>query len=504
MKEFKLPRLVYNWVSLAGVFVATIAGLLMLVLLIIAFIEDEVNPYFGVFLYMVLPPFFLGGLFLIPIGMYRHWKRVKRGEVVAYPQWPYIDLNIRSHRNASAIFFFGTIIFLALGAIGSYEAFHYTESVAFCGKTCHIIMKPEYTAYQESPHARVACVSCHVGPGAGWYAKSKLSGAYQVYATAINKFPRPIPTPIKDLRPAQETCEQCHWPEKFFGSQQKQFDHFMYDSANTHWPINLLIKTGGGDPSTGQTAGIHWHMNIGVKVEYIHRDEKRLDIPWVRVTDKKTGKITVYQNEENPLTEEEIKAATPRIMDCVDCHNRPSHFYNSPDHAADMALLKNHINDSLPYIKTKVVKIMAAEYETEEQALNEISKFINDYYRNRYPNLYAGERASIDSSIRGIQQAFAQNIFPEMKVRWDNYSSNIGHFIYPGCMRCHEGKHKSAEGKTVTRECIACHTILAQGSGARAAMASTPEGLIFEHPDENTGEAWMEMGCYECHSGVQP
>jgi hypothetical protein len=387
-----------------------------------------------------------------------------------------------------------------MSAVGSYEAYHYTESVSFCGKTCHTVMKPEHTAYQNSAHARVACVACHVGPGAGWCAKSKLSGAYQVYATAVNIYPRPIPTPIANLRPAQETCEQCHWPEKFFGAQQKQINHYMYDSASTNWPINMLIKTGGGDPRSGQTAGIHWHMNIGYKVEYIARDERRQDIPWVRITERKTGLSTIYQDTENPLSEDEIAKAVPRIMDCVDCHNRPSHIYNSADHAIDMALLAFDPEHRPPDIKKISVQVMAQNYETEKQAMDSIAAKMNGYYQDNYPDYYGKNRRTIDSAIAAIQYAFSQNIFPEMKVNWSAYPNNLGHFYSPGCMRCHAGKHASSDGKVVTRECVSCHNILSQGSGARFQMAASQQGLEFTHP----GEAWKEMGCFECHTGVQP
>lgn len=504
MRDIKLPRLVYNWLSTAGVFIAVIAALLMLILLGIAAYREDTNPYFGMFLYMVLPPILLFGLLLIPIGMFRTWRKWKREGQESVPQWPYIDLNKRSHRNATFIFFFGTIIFLSLSAVGSYEAYHYSESVTFCGKTCHSVMKPEYVAYQNSPHARVACTACHVGPGAGWYAKSKLSGAYQVYATAANKYPRPIPTPIKNLRPAQETCEQCHWPGKFFGAQQRQFNHYMYDSANTPWPINMLIKTGGGDPKTGQTAGIHWHMNIGVRVEYIARDERRQEIPWVRITDLQTGRVTTYQDSQNPLSEDEIASSEKRIMDCMDCHNRPSHVYNSPDHMIDLAILTGRIDRELPDAKRVAVEAMAAIYETEEEGLQKIANYITDYFRKSYPELYQQKRVRVDEAVLATQEAFAQNIFPEMKVRWEGYPNNIGHFIDPGCMRCHAGNHASEDGLTITRDCNACHTILSQGSGERAQMATTQQGLEFVHPDEVTGEAWKEMGCYECHTGVAP
>ncbi|MCK4776706.1 MAG: NapC/NirT family cytochrome c, partial [Candidatus Krumholzibacteria bacterium] len=316
---------------MAGLAIALGTALTILFFLLAQSGHGDTNPYLGIFVYMILPPFLMLGLVLVPIGMSRQWKRIKKYGDLAVPRWPLIDLNNPKHRNAFVVFIAGGLVYGLLSSIGAYQGFHHTESVSFCGQTCHTVMKPEYVAYQNSSHARVLCVSCHVGEGAGWYAKSKLSGAYQVYAAAFDKFPRPIPTPIKNLRPAQETCEKCHWPEKFYGAQQRQFVHYMYDDENTEWPVNMLIKTGGGDPKTGQTAGIHWHMNIGFQVEYIPRDERRQDIPWIRVTDHGTGRMTVYQDEDNPLSEEEVLAAIPRVMDCMDCHNRPSHQYRSPE-----------------------------------------------------------------------------------------------------------------------------------------------------------------------------
>jgi hypothetical protein len=342
-----------------------------------------------------------------------------------------------------------------------------------------------------------------VGEGANWYAKSKLSGAYQVYATALNKYPKPIPTPIKNLRPAQETCEKCHWPDKFFGAQQRQFNHYMYDDDNTHWLTNVLIKIGGGDPKTGQTSGIHWHMNIGVKIEYIARDERRQDIPWVRVTDRGTGRVTVYQDEGSPLTEEEIKTATTRVMDCMDCHNRPSHQFRSPDFVIDRAILTGQISPELPSIKRIAVEALEREYETEEMAQQAIAAKIVDYYKQEYPDQFTEWRVDIDQAIVAAQYQYTQNFFPEMKVRWKDYVDNIGHFIFPGCMRCHEGNHVSDEGWVLTRDCNTCHSILAQGSNDDIQLSSTPDGLEFAHPVD-IGEEWRETGCYECHSGIQP
>ena len=125
------------------------------------------------------------------------------------------------------------MFFVVLSLVASYQGYQFTDSAMFCGQTCHVPMKPEFEAYEDSPHARVACAGCHVGPGATWFVRSKLSGTYQVYAVMFNKYPRPIETPIKELRPIRAACEQCHWPQKFYGAQLKVFPHYGYDEKNT-------------------------------------------------------------------------------------------------------------------------------------------------------------------------------------------------------------------------------------------------------------------------------
>jgi hypothetical protein len=498
----RFPRYLYNRISIAGMLLVALAGIPFLALLLLELTQGGMeNPYTGILLYMVFPPIILVGLVLIPWGGIRRWKR--RNQDTEEFVWPALDLNRAHHRNAFVVFVVGTVALLAFGVVGLTQAYHHTESVTFCGETCHGVMEPEHTAYQRSAHARVRCTACHVGPGAGWYARSKLSGLYQVYATTFDKYPRPIDTPIRNLRPAQETCEECHWPEKFFGGQQKRFNHFRYDSASTPWPIDMILKTGGGDPRTGQPSGIHWHMNIKIQVEYIARDKERMDIPWVRITDRETGRVTVYEDEDDPMPADSVAAAVPRTMDCMDCHNRPAHVFHSPDHLADTALLTGKVARSLPEAKRACVEALAGEYETKAEASAGIASAIAGFYEENYPDVFRASRAAIDEAILATQDLYASSLFPEMKVRWSAYPDNIGHFQYPGCMRCHDGSHRSEGGEAITADCATCHTILLQGSGADEETASVSTGLEFRHP-EDIGDAWRENGCYECHQGVQP
>ncbi len=511
MAKLRLPRLAYNWISGLG---AALAGVMLvtgLILLILSFaFESESNTYFGIFLYVILPGILVLGLLLIPLGMFIQWRRWKRGGRQEIPAWPRIDFNKPSHRNAALVFVVGTIIFAALSSVGSYRAYHYSESVQFCGTTCHQVMEPEYTTYQHSPHARVKCAECHIGEGAGWFVKSKISGAYQVYAVIAGVYPQPIETPINNLRPAEETCEKCHWPQKKYGATQRTFHHTLYNDENTHWPVEMLLRTDAVGPGVEAGPTIHWHINADV--EYIARDDKRMDIPWVRVTDPATGETTVYQDEESPLTPEEIAAATPRTMDCMDCHNRPSHVYKSPDAAVDQMFVEGLLDRRVPSLKRIAVEALSQEFpkdeshgapEAKQAALAGIESYMMEAYQNEYPDLVASNRDLIESSVRGAQEAYGRNIFPYMNANWTAYPEHIGHFNSPGCMRCHNGTHVAEDGKMITRECDACHVILAQGQTDAVQLTSLEQGATFQHP-EDLGGMELEIGCWECHAGVQP
>jgi nitrate/TMAO reductase-like tetraheme cytochrome c subunit len=494
-----LPKIVHNWVSYAGAAIAVLSLVVFGFLSILHTVggaEDE--PYAGLVIFIIVPAFLLFGLALIPVGMLLEWRRWKRTGIRSMPRFPVIDLNNSRHRNATALFGIGSFFLLFFTVFASYHAYEYTDSNEFCGELCHEVMKPEYTTYQNSPHARVTCVECHVGPGADWFVRSKLSGAYQVYAVLANKYPRPIPTPIKNLRPAQDTCEQCHWPQQFFGAQQVKRTHFLEDEQNTRWDIHLLVKTGGGSPATGLAEGIHWHMNISNRIEYIAADNGRQEIPWIRATNLETGESTTYQSPDNPLTEEEIAAAEVRIMDCMDCHNRPTHIYRDPDYSVNLALATAKIDSTLPYIKATGVELLAAHYPAVDTAMTGIREGLEEYYRENHPTVLSEKPESIAEATSSLQAIYRQNFFPEMKASWANYPDHSGHLKFRGCYRCHDAGHEGDNGEVISADCRSCHTILGQGSPGQMTFSTDPGGLEFQHPVD-IGEAWKEIGCYECH-----
>jgi hypothetical protein len=357
-------------------------------------------------------------------------------------------------------------------------------------------MTPEYLTYKLSPHARVTCAQCHVGPGAAGYIESKIRGLVELQETIQDNCPRPIPVPVTALRPVRGNCEQCHWPAYFFGTIGRRRVHFLSDEQNTRWDIALLVRVGGGaGPDTSQM-GIHWH--VATKVEYVASDPERQNIPWVRSVDPKTGAATVFTSQVQKTT-----AAPPgeiRTMDCVDCHNRPSHILQAPDRSVDVALADGRIDATLPFIKQQALAALAANYADREQAMLGIDSSLRGFYQKSYPQVYTAKQAAIGAAVACLRNAYDTSFFPAMKVRWDTYYTNQGHFDFLGCFRCHDGQHNSVDGRTISSDCGYCHMILQQGKPGALEFAKGPEGLGFTHPVD-IGTAWAEQPCNTCHTG---
>ncbi len=477
-----------NWLSLSGLLVVVVSVFSFFLLQLLDALAHLRNPYIGIVTYLVAPAILVLGLILAVLGA---WLR--RRQIVKYagPMPPLrIDLTRARDRRILGFFVAGSVLALLVAAVASYHSYHFTESVSFCGQACHGVMKPEWVTYTHSPHARVACAECHIGKGASWYVRSKLSGTYQVYATVAKKYPKPIPTPVRNLRPAQETCEECHWPQKFVGSLERTFSYFLGDETNTPFTVRMLMNVGGGDPKNGPFGGIHWHMNVGNRIEYIATDEGRQKIPWVRMTDYQ-GVVTEFRS---PNFTNQINEADVRLMDCMDCHNRPAHRYRTPNSAVNLAISLGNIDRGLPYIKTNALYALTLAYTNETQALKGIATVLAE----RYPaDKFNDCQEKVRGAIREVQQIYTNNFFPEMKANWQVYPDNIGHKDWPGCFRCHDGSHKTPDGKRLIKanECNACHTILAQGKGAELDQL-TPRGQKFNHPGDP-----VDGGCNDCHTG---
>jgi hypothetical protein len=332
-------------------------------------------------------------------------------------------------------------------------------------------------------------VACHVGSGVEHFIKAKLNGTHQLIAYTLDNYSRPIATPVKNLRPARETCETCHSPDKFVGNVEINHEHFLSDKKTTSYTARLLLHVDTGRPG-GPRGGIHWHASENTRVEYYATDEKRQEIPWMRVTDSAGGKARVFRVD---AFKGEPPADKIRTMDCLDCHNRPAHTFPTANDAVESALALGTLSGKLPNIKRVAVQAMTQkEITTEAAAPGKIDEFI----RAKYPDpALAHEVGQAAATVKSI---FTTTIFPERKADWRVYPNNNGHKDWAGCFRCHDEKHKTDAGeKPKANDCAACHTIVTQGKGG-ALAALDAKGLKFAHPD---GELDAELSCSDCHTG---
>jgi nitrate/TMAO reductase-like tetraheme cytochrome c subunit len=452
LRDFLL-RTTRHPIGFVGVILASFAALLFLTLFVLSRLGGRANPYLGAITFLILPAVLCVGLALIPIGAWRYRRGLTRAGV-DNRLFPVYDLNQPATRTRLLLIAGFTLANLMILGIAAYEGIEFMDSVPFCGGTCHPVMKPEYAVYKVSPHARVRCVDCHIGPGASWFVQSKLSGSRQVLAQLTGTWPRPIETPVENLRPSRETCEQCHWPEKFHGDRIRVRTHYQEDEANTPLTTVLLLKVGGGNPESGFTRGIHWHVLNAV---YYRSDPERETIPWIRV-ERLDGSVAEYTSGDVP---DSIASRPMRRMDCIDCHNRPTHIYRLPGRALDEALAAGELRADLPYLRREALAAIKPDYPDAATARRAIASHLQGFYAANYPALSSEQPERIGAAVAGVQAIWSRYVFPEMKVTWGTYPDHIGHQESTGCFRCHDGAHVSAEGATISQDCSTCHNLLA-------------------------------------------
>jgi NapC/NirT cytochrome c family, N-terminal region len=450
-----------NPVSLTGAVITTSTALTTIAFWFYdIFLPGPPHPYIGLLVFLILPGIFVLGLLLIPLGIWRK-RRSLRSSGQLPQSYPAIDLRLPMVRRTLEWVALATVINLLIIGTASYRGVEYMDSTSFCGTTCHQVMDPEYTAYQNSPHARVACVECHIGPGAGWFVRSKLSGLRQVVAVTFHTYSRPIPSPVKYLRPARDTCEHCHWPQRFTGDKFLVNTSYKDDEKNTPQTDVLLLKVGGH--GWQGSVGIHGrHLADAARIRYISTDAERQTIPVVYYTDDK-GKTTEFVSSDAKATQQQLDNGEHRVMDCIDCHNRPTHAFDLPDNAVDKRMSLGRISPELPYIRKKAVEVLKVNYPSREIAKQSITDEINNFYRTNYPQIYQTRRSLVQQAGEEVSGIYLRNIFPDMHVAWGTHPSNLGHNDSPGCFRCHDGSHTSADGQTITNDCSACHQVLAAG-----------------------------------------
>lgn len=480
-----------------GASLVVAGAVLFLVLTLIDLTAATENPYRSLATFIIVPTVVLSGMALFAISVYLQYRRARRrGEDVRF-NFSFDTSDPKYVKNLWLFMGASAVLIIALIYVGT-KAYEATESVGFCGEACHEVMEPQNITYQNSPHARVACVECHIGPGASFWVKAKFDGIRQLFATARNTYSRPIETPVSDLRPAQETCEGCHWPKQFYGDKLITRTYYRTDEDNSPWTIKLMMKIGGGNPRTGQLEGIHWHM-IGTDiVEYFATDHKRENIPWIRQI-KANGDTIIFKDPDQEMPDLSDPLTEIRRFDCMDCHNRPSHLFQAPANAINLALSTRRMSPELPYIRQIGLDLLNADYPDRDSAIAAMTYGLVQYYKDNYPEVIKNRQEEVEQALEVLKTIYNLNFFPEMRTDYRDRQNNLSHFVNDGCFRCHDGVKADKYGNTISNDCETCHLIIAQGPTENVdELESDIGGLPFKHPEDIDG-AWQEMKCTECH-----
>ena len=398
-----------------GGVLTTFSAMLFLAVFFADLFGLHTNPYLGVVFFLVLPALFLLGLVLMPIGGWRG-------------TWPRVDLNDPAQRAMAFVILALTIANVVIVSMAAYRGVEYVDSVAFCGQVCHTTMQPQFVSHQTGPHAGIRCIDCHAGPGAMSFVSAKAAGVRRVLATVRSTYPHPIVPEPQQLPTAAETCEQCHSPELKRGDRTRRVVEYADNEKNTESVTTLKVHVD----------VIHRHLEKNI--EYVATDKTRQSIPYVRIADR-DGSVREFAVAGT--TPEQIRNGERRRMDCMDCHNRPSHgVAPTPERAVNEAIAAGEIPATLPFVHRESVKALKVGNPAA----------VGEFYRSQPPDQVA-------QAVAALERIYRRNVFPAMNVTFGTYPNNVGHIDSPGCFRCHDDDHKSKDGRKIGQDCETCHSI---------------------------------------------
>ena len=442
-----------NPISLAGGAVTTAAGVTMIAYWLVELLgRPNDNPYLGIIFFLLLPILFICGLLLIPAGMWTRRRKLQKSGLIPL-EFPKVDFNDRIFRHGVDIVLAATIVNFLVVSVASYRGAAYMDSPQFCGQSCHV-MHPEYTAYKISAHSHVDCVACHIGSGVESYFAAKVNGTKQLVEVSFNSYPKPVPSPVQNLRPARYICEGCHTPARFIGEKLLVKSSFADDEKNTETQTVVVLHLGGQD-SLSHLTGIHG-VHLG-HIEYIASDATRTTIPWVQKRND-DGSETVFATA---AAGSGVPQGERRVLDCIDCHNRAAHTFVTAEEAINRAMAQGAISPDLPWIHKEGLELLKAKYGSEAEASTQIPQKLTDFYRTQHPEVLIAKTGLVTSAGQELVTLYSENVFPYMNVTWGTHPNHIGHMSYPGCFRCHDGEHVAKGGASITQDCAACHNLLA-------------------------------------------
>lgn len=435
--------------SIAGALITTASAVAFCALLIAAFSGLFENPYAGLVVFVLIPSIFVIGLLLIPAGMWLQERRLRR-DPTANADWPVLDFRQATVRRGALLVTALTAVNIIILLLAGYGSLHWMESPEFCGQVCHTPMQPQFTAWREGPHGRVACVKCHISEGAAGFVHAKLSGVRQLAHVVTGSYPKPIP-PGAEMPPGAQgqTCISCHQPGRVGRDPVRAYREYTDDEANTETMTLLQIYMGG--PASGGKS-IHWHADPSVRIEYVATDGTHQTIPYVRMTNAK-GEVKEYVVENTPP--QVISGGVRRTMDCIDCHNTVGHPISpTAERVVDHAIAAGHISRQLPFARREGVRLLQASYPGQAEGAAAIDSEVRKFYQTQNGSADVRE---VERTIAALQNAYRRNVFPTMKVTWGSYPDHRGHPDSGGCFRCHDDGHNAKDGSTISGDCELCH-----------------------------------------------
>ena len=492
-----LPASFYNPLTLAGSVIALFNLALIVFLLVVELLAKRPRPYSDLVILLVLPLFILIGVAFIILGIVRQRRRHKAAPP-GEPRFLVVDFNDDKQRRLVILLSAGFICLTLLYTFGVFRGYEFVESDFFCTRVCHTVHRLDSQAHVFSSHAKVACSACHVGSGTQYFILTKLKGITDLYSLLSNTFPRPIPAPIKDLRPSKDICQDCHGPKYAIREDLQVRKYYLSDTKNTEWEIDLLLKMGAVRVQIDKPPVMHWHYAVARQIEYASADPKREAIPWVRAVGF-DGKARIYRAEDGNAAGKEPAPEQKHVMDCIDCHNRVGHELYPPDRVTNALLSLKSIDPSLPDIKSTAVEALEGKYDSREAARSGIKDAIMEFYKKKHPDIAASREAELKQVILMLQDLYDRNYDPVMKETWKSYPSQSGHMYSLGCFRCHDGKHKSDDGTVLTKDCSLCHLLIKKRMEKEKKKAVLSEETN-PHPVD-VGDSYKEMNCSDCHGG---
>lgn len=392
-----------------------------------------------------------------------------------------------------------TLVLLGLAAtvatMGGVAAWEYTNSDAFCANTCHQVHPEEPVAHSASAHARVKCVECHMG-------RLSTLELMLIKPTHVNELWGMVvgyerPRHATTMPPARDSCEACHRPDARHDDTVRTKARYADDASSTETRTTLVMQTG----------GIHRH--IAQEITYVATDPARQRIPWVQAR-AADGMVTTWHDPTSGITPQQIEKLERRRMDCVDCHNASGHPFGNPANLVDEAIRAERISRAIPSVKARALAVIAQAQSltgTKAERAAAIDKALEaDRPKQAKPELEKAERAYKEE----MRRILLQTTFSHKDLGWKTFPDNLGHNDFPGCFRCHDGKHLDGSGQAIRVQCTLCHALpkVVSESGARSVASTVSPDLTAPPTHQEPSfmqehRAKVDDTCQLCHGKVR-